>query len=47
MTTDERMLLLVVASMVAEADEQIAEKRNTTSNAAKEVRALIRKIRGS
>ena len=45
MTAEERMLLLMVASVVAEADEQKAEKLNTTSNVAKEIRSLIKEVR--
>ncbi len=41
MTAEERALLLYLARWVASHEEEAAEKRNTTSNLADELRKLI------
>jgi len=45
MTPDERALLLSIARWVAEQEDTEAEKRNSTSNWADEMRRLIDLVR--
>jgi hypothetical protein len=45
MTSDERALLLSIARWVAEQEDKEAQKHNTTSNWADEMRRLIEVIR--
>jgi len=45
MTPDERALLLSIARWVAEQEDDKAQKRNTTSNWADDIRRLIDAIR--
>lgn len=45
MTDAERLLLLLVARLVAADEDREAEKLGTTSNGADEIRKLIKDIR--
>jgi hypothetical protein len=44
MTADERTLLKMIASLVAELYDEKAEKQGTTSNDADEIRRLLKAI---
>lgn len=44
MTQDERTLLKIIASLVAEIYDERAQKQGTTSNDADEIRRLLKAI---